>query len=84
MAFPHQFVTRASWFVSAVVAVVLLTRGMGRDDDAPVSDVTSANLVPEILPDRAMEWDADLAHTLAAAEKSLIEFLGGRDYEVRF
>ena len=61
MAFPHQFVTRASWFVSAAVAVMLLTRGMGRDDDAPVSDVTSANLVPEILPDRAMEWDADRA-----------------------
>ena len=31
-----------------------------------------------------LEWDADLAQTLAAAEKSLIEFLAGRDYEVRF
>ena len=60
MAFPHHFVTRVSWFVSAAVAVVLLTRGLRRDDDVPVSDVTSAHLVPEILPDRAMEWDADL------------------------
>ena len=31
-----------------------------------------------------MEWDANLEHTRAAAEKSLIEFLAGRDYEVRF
>jgi hypothetical protein len=31
-----------------------------------------------------LDWDADLEQTLAAAEKSLIEFLAGRDYEVRF
>ena len=61
MAFPHYFVTRVSWFVSAAVAVVLLTRGLSRDDDAFVPDVTGAHLVPEILPDRAMEWEADLS-----------------------
>lgn len=31
-----------------------------------------------------LDWDADLEQTLAAAEKSLIKFLAGRDYEVRF
>ncbi len=31
-----------------------------------------------------LDWDADLEQVLAAAEKSLIEFLKGRDYEVQF
>ena len=30
-----------------------------------------------------LDWDADLAQALAASEKSLIEFLKGRDYEVQ-
>ena len=57
MAFPHHIVIRVSWFVSACVAVILLARELRRDDDASVSQVTSVNLVPEILPDRAMELD---------------------------
>lgn len=81
MAFPHNLVTRGAWFVSASVAVILVARGLGRDDDAPVSQVTVVNLVPEILPERAMEWDAHLvelenvivALTMIGDDESVVE-----------
>ncbi len=31
-----------------------------------------------------LDWDTDLEQSLAAAEKSLLEFLNGRDYEAQF
>ena len=92
MAFPHSLVTRVAWFVSASVAVILVARGLGRDDDASVSQVTVVNLVPEILPDRVMDLDVQrvelenviVALTMVGDDESVAEgFTLTRPMDVR-
>ncbi len=52
MAFPHSLVTRTAWFVSAVVAVTLISREL-RKDDRPSERTTRVAVARGRAPQRA-------------------------------
>ncbi|MFB3111061.1 MAG: hypothetical protein ACE10G_03415 [Gemmatimonadales bacterium] len=52
MAFPHSLVTRTAWFVSAVVAVTLISREL-RKDDRPSERTTRVTVARGRAPQRA-------------------------------
>ena len=56
MAFPHSLVTRTAWFVSAVVAVTLISKELRKDDrrSERTTRVTVAReRAPKMAPARA-------------------------------
>ncbi len=89
MAFPHSLITRTAWFVSAVVAVTLISKTLGKDDrrSERTTRVTVAReRAPKMVPARA-RLDTEniiLSLTMLGDDESVVEgFTLTRPMEVR-
>ncbi len=89
MAFPHSLVTRTAWFVSAVVAVTLISTEL-RKDDRPSERITRVTVARERAPTRApprARVDTEniiLSLTMLGDDESVVEgFALTRPMEVR-
>ncbi len=89
MAFPHSLVTRTAWFVSAVVAVTLISKTLGKDDRRS-ERTTRVTVVRERAPERALaraRVDTEniiLSLTMIGDDESVVEgFTLTRPMEVR-
>jgi len=91
MAFPHSLVTRTAWFVSAVVAVTLISKKL-REDDRRSENTTRVTLVRERAPQlqkaparaRVDTENIILSLTMLGDDESVVEgFTLTRPMEVR-
>ncbi len=89
MAFPHSLVTRTAWFVSAVVAVTLISKELRKDDRQPERTIrvtVARERAPARAPARARVDTENiiLSLTMLGDDESVVEgFTLTRPTEVR-